>query len=123
MKKISLFVRISIGIRRTSYMLVHVCHALITPVGVTEENLEEVRWCIRTSPLEKSARKAAKGLFQAINPLSPNTALLQSLDKAQRKLVEKACKTSISFIQVAYVYRICRFQPIVLQRPKPNTQS
>lgn len=49
-----------------SWVLVHF-HVYITITGTKEEVLPEMAWCIKTSPVEKKVRHAARGLFWQIN--------------------------------------------------------
>ena len=61
-------------------------------ITVTEDNLDEVMWCLNTPANDKRARSAAKLLFQAVNPMSPNTHLFEMLSKPEKKLIEKTSK-------------------------------
>ena len=35
--------------------------------GITDENREDVKWCVSTSSLEKRIRYAARNMFHSIN--------------------------------------------------------
>ena len=67
--------------------------------GITEENIDDVSWCIDTTQLEKQARAAASSIFRKLNPLRDRNLSKEEYmkavedladTKAEKKLLEKA---------------------------------
>ena len=72
---------------------------LFALTGITDENIDEVAWCVDTPQLEKQARTAASSIFRKLNPLKDRNLskdeymkAVEDLadNKAERKLLEKA---------------------------------
>ncbi|KAK3591125.1 hypothetical protein CHS0354_040188 [Potamilus streckersoni] len=57
-----------------------------TKTGITDENREDVRWCINTSALEKKIRNAARNLFHSINSTQKEVLSTEEYAQAVKKL-------------------------------------
>jgi hypothetical protein len=71
---------------------------LETHRGITDENVEDIRWCLETPNFEKSAREAARRLFRSLNHNQMRMTKDDFLEgianltmsKSERKLLQKA---------------------------------
>ncbi|KAL3832230.1 hypothetical protein ACJMK2_023890 [Sinanodonta woodiana] len=57
-----------------------------TKTGITDENREDVRWCINTSAVEKKIRNAARNLFHSINSTQKEVLSTEEYAQAVKKL-------------------------------------
>ena len=70
-------------------------------IGITDENRDDVKWCVHTSSLEKRIRYAARNMFHSINTahkevLSPDEysdAIKKLTGGKEQKLLLAAGKT------------------------------
>lgn len=83
-------------------------------IGLNEENIEDVEWCVNTSNWEKKGRASARELFKKIcmggkdmtkEEYNKRVAELSN-NKLERKLLEKAIKEEVS--EEAFVNRMMR---------------
>ena len=78
--------------------------------GITDQNREDVLWCVETSELEKSVRSAARGLFQTIASQTEATSeisrelFMKSIDKVA------ATKAEISLLKNAGNSNVIRYK-------------
>ena len=77
----------------------HNSNWIINTAGITEDNIDDVAWCVETPQLEKQARAAASSIFRKLNPLKERNLskdeymkAVENLadNKAEKKLLEKA---------------------------------
>ncbi|XP_045168412.2 wolframin-like [Mercenaria mercenaria] len=59
---------------------------LETKTGLTDENTEEVKWCVTTSSLEKKIRYAARNMFHSINTAQKEVLSPDEYAEAIKKL-------------------------------------
>lgn len=75
-------------------------------LGIDDSNLEDVTWCIKTTELEKRARKSAQLLFRKLSPFGQKKSQMTkeeymervsdfSTNNMEKKLLEKAGKSEI----------------------------
>ena len=95
-------------------------NCLFALTGITEENIDEVAWCVDTPQLEKQARAAASSIFRKLNPLKDRNLSKDEYMKAvedladnkvERKLLEKAGKLCIAGL-IPKNYLKHRFSPV-----------
>ena len=79
---------------------------------MTDENTEEVKWCVTTSSLEKKIRHAARNMFVSINTaqkevLSPeeySEAIKKLTGGKEQKLLLAAGICLLHFIMICFFY-------------------
>ena len=57
-----MYITVRLDVYKSIVRLFHTSFHIL--VGITEENIEDVRWCLESTPFEKRVRLAARSLFR-----------------------------------------------------------
>lgn len=53
--------------------------------GITDENLDDVKWCVNTTSVEKKLRLAARSMFHTINTAHKDILSAEEYSEAIKK--------------------------------------
>ena len=56
------------------------------PTGLTDQNKDEVKWCVNTTSLEKKLRMAARNMFHKINTTHKDVLSPEEYSEAIKKI-------------------------------------